>query len=721
MRFLVQETLGPQLAERSPHTDPRPETILELKVLDPAMGSGAFLVAACRYLSDAYESALIRGGGYQASDFGEHERALLRRRVAERCLYGVDVNPMAVQLARLSLWLATLAADRPLTFLDHHLQAGDSLLGASLASLRQAPSLGRRRRGHREDLPLFDEAGVEEAIRTALPVRFSLEAIPNDTIDQVREKERALAVLNRRDSMLSRWRQVADLWCAPWFARAGRPVPAVLFNALLDFVLGGTSALSPTMATQYVATASEIARSRRLFHWELEFPEVFFGLNGDRRANAGFDAVIGNPPWDMIRADAGSKDDRAGAKEDAARVLRFTRDSGLYTAQSTGHANRYQLFLERSMSLARHGGRLGLVVPSGFATDHGSAPLRRRLLAECDLDALVGFNNHQAIFPVHRSVRFLLLTASRGSPTTNIACRLGEHDPACLEQVGDEPAARCSWFQVRLQPELIRRLSGDDLSIPEICSAMDLGIAERLAGRFPRLGSSEGWSVRFSRELNATDDRRYFGPPESGLPVVEGKQVDPFQVDVRAVRYGISARVVGRLLHRTRFDRPRLAYRDVASATNRLTLIAAVLPAGCVSTHTLFCVKAPPTQQSQHFLSGLFNSFVLNYLVRLRVTTHVTTAVVEQLPVPTRHHAPRAFREIAILARRLARHRDRAAWINLQALVAALYELSRAELEHILGTFPLVPVDDRTAVLQTFAETLEGGTQPLGNLRVWPR
>ena len=103
------------------------------------MGSGAFLVAACRYLATAYESALIGEGACHAGDVGDAERAAMRRTIAERCLYGVDLNPMAVQLARLSLWLATLAADRPLSFLDHRLQIGDSLLGAWLASLRTAP------------------------------------------------------------------------------------------------------------------------------------------------------------------------------------------------------------------------------------------------------------------------------------------------------------------------------------------------------------------------------------------------------------------------------------------------------------------------------------------------------------------------------------------------------------------------------------------------------
>jgi hypothetical protein len=167
--YLVRRTLGPLAQEAAP------EKILQLRVLDPAMGSGAFLVAACRFLAEAYEAALHRAGGFAASDFGETERVNIRRTIAERCLYGVDSNPMAVQLARLSLWLATLAADKPLTFLDHHLQTGDSLLGAWISCLRDPPgSRAGSRKSSGGTMPLFDEDSVGDALRVALPVRFNL-------------------------------------------------------------------------------------------------------------------------------------------------------------------------------------------------------------------------------------------------------------------------------------------------------------------------------------------------------------------------------------------------------------------------------------------------------------------------------------------------------------------------------------------------------------------
>jgi hypothetical protein len=696
-QFLIRRTLGPLVQ------DATPDGILSLKVLDPAMGSGAFLVAACVYLAQAYEGALIRSGSCHTTDFGPQEHAAIRRTIAERCLFGVDLNPMAVQLACLSLWLATLASDRPLTFLDHHLQVGDSLLGTWLACLSQPPA-DRRRSDQPATLPFFDEVAAGDAIRQTLPVRFSLASGPNDTLEQVREKERALAALSRPDAGVSKWKRAANLWCARWFSPPATRPPASAFGALADQILTGSGALPSPIASRYLHDAEAIAATRRFFHWELEFPEAFFDANGARLAVPGFDAVITNPPWDMIRADAGSVNERERTRRDTGAILRFTRDAGVYTSQSNGHANRYQLFIERAVVLARSGGRIGLVLPSGLAVDHGSAPLRRMLLSRCAVNGLVGFDNRQAVFPIHRSVRFLLLTATSGGPTTEIGCRLGEHDPSVLETADDEGHPADPWFTLRVTPALLERLSGRDLAIPDLRRPIDLAIAERAAMLFPPLGDERGWGGRFGRELNATDDRTYFRAAGSGQPIVEGKQIEPFRVNLAAARCSIRARDAERLLA-SRHQRARLAYRDVAGATNRVTLIAAVLPPDCVSTHTIFCLRTGLSLQAQHFLCGMFNSLVVNYLVRLRVGTHVTTAIVERLPVPQQKDAPAAFRAIAATARQLARRDDPAALARLNAHVARLYQLSREEFEHVVGTFPLVSRDDRDRALREFQRT----------------
>lgn len=161
--FLVRRTLFPLVQGRTS------AQILSLRVLDPAMGSGAFVVAACRYLAGAAERARLASGEWSPDDVTGGQRAELRRVVAQRCVYGVDLNPTAVQLARLSLWLTTLAVDRPLTFLDHHLASGDSLVGATLDDIARAPVTTRFRTAFAAGLPLFDDTTATDMAIRVLP------------------------------------------------------------------------------------------------------------------------------------------------------------------------------------------------------------------------------------------------------------------------------------------------------------------------------------------------------------------------------------------------------------------------------------------------------------------------------------------------------------------------------------------------------------------------
>jgi hypothetical protein len=162
--------------------------------------------------------------------------------------------------------------------------------------------------------------------------------------------------------------------------------------------------------------------------------------------------------------------------------------------------------------------------------------------------------------------------------------------------------------------------------------------------------------------------------------------------------------VARRLLgSRSRFGRPRLGYREVASSTNRMTLIAAIIPAGCVTTHTIFCMREPPVESLHWFLCGVFNSFVANYLVRMRVGLHVTVSIIERLPVPVLALDDPMFVAIADLATRLALPGpDPRAGAALQARVARLYGLSPGEFRHVLATFPLVSAEEREAAEVAF-------------------
>jgi hypothetical protein len=689
--FVVRRALAPLVA------DAQSEEILSLRVLDPAMGSGAFLVAACRYLAFAYESALIREGVVSTSDIDEPARAGFRRAVAQRCLFGVDINPMAVQLGRLSLWLATLAGDRPLTFLDHHLRAGNSIVGASLEDVLRRPPSSRSRSRGAAGLPLFELSSADVAVSATVGPRLSLAIDPGETIEQVRAKERLLSSLQQTDAPLTSWKTIADLWCSEWFRESAASHRTSTFTALADQLLGRNPVLPTHVSGPLLERAAAIARRELFFHWPLEFPEVFHDLDGRPSAGGGFDAVIGNPPWEMLRGER-------GASRDSAALTAFSRSSGVYAWQGNGHANLYQLFLERAVRLTRPGGRIGIVLPSGFAIDHGCAHLRRTVLDSTAIDTFVSVENRDGLFPIHRGLKILLMTATRGQRTTVVPCRSGVRSPEALDDLPDsgDPGA------VPLPRTMIEAFTGDRLAIPEVRHSLDVAILSRCALSFPPLCGPEGWNVAFGRELNATDDREHFVTADHtsrDLPVVEGKQVHPFVVDVAASRCRIPEQAAKRLLGPSAsFTRARLVYRDIASPSNRLTLIAAIVPANTVTTHTLFCVKGRVDLEVQWFLCGMFNSFIANYLVRTLVGTHVTVSIVERLPVPRPSRDSVLFQDVATLSTHLGSDpADGAVAARLQARAAQLYRMTAPEFEHVLDSFPLIAVGDRAAALQQFS------------------
>ncbi|MEO8679457.1 MAG: N-6 DNA methylase [Vicinamibacterales bacterium] len=700
--FLVRRTLHPLVAGKTA------DDILALRVVDPSMGSGAFLVAACHYLAEQCEQAMVRDGQLAAAEVSTAEKAAIRRRVAERCLFGVDLNPTAVQLARLSLWLTTLASDRPLTFLDHHLAVGDSLIGARLQDLARSPvARSRQRRLDPQSpvLPMFEDELAGVVATRVLPDRIRLALEPSDTLEAVRQKERRLAALTAPDGPFASWSRAADVWCAVplW---PGPPPSTALAGELMARALGGTTTLPAKQLDAWMARASTIARDRAAFHWEVAFPEVFFDAHGRPRADAGFDAVIGNPPWDMLRADLGSTADRASERLRTSALLTFFRASGIYRSQGTGHPNRYQLFLERALQLTRPGGRLGLILPSGLATDHGSAPLRRLLFDRCDIDTWLGFDNRLSIFPIHRSMRFVLLGAAKGGRTDRLSFRCGLTDAAVLEQYPSGPLEGEARDSIAISRTRLEVWDPEHLTLPEVSTPIALAILTRAAAAAPRLSAADGWAARFGRELNATDDRPHFIPRKTGartMPIIEGKHLAPFRVSWRQAALAITREKAAALIDgASTFDRMRIAYRDVASATNRVTLIAALLPRGTLSTHTVFCLKTPLALAEQWCLLALLNSLPVNYLVRLGVTTHVTTALMARLPVPRPVRGSAVSRELACLSRSLAKSGVDAAphlFARLNAIVAGLYGLTREEYAHVVESFPLLPRELRAACL----------------------
>ena len=284
VRYIVQNTLAPLCEGKSV------EEILSLKILDPATGSGHFLVGVVDYLAE--ELITHPDAAYMTETASEEtELAYWRRRVVESCIYGVDVNPMAVELAKLSLWLHTVAKGEPLSFLDHHIRCGNSLIGAKIENLSNLPQMKKNRLN--TDVPQTEEISMPfpftDTVATAIGHYLLIEEMESRTADQIHAKEHQLDIAQM---MLRFHKGVANLWTSAYF---GNSVSRTEYHAALDALRD--KKMAELEALSSYQSAQEIAKEKRFFHWEIEFPEVFRDKYGREKDNPGFDAVVGNPPW----------------------------------------------------------------------------------------------------------------------------------------------------------------------------------------------------------------------------------------------------------------------------------------------------------------------------------------------------------------------------------------------------------------------------------------
>ena len=262
--------------------------ILRLKVLDPAMGSGHFLIGVIDYL--ALELATHPDAPLMMTGDIDTEIAYWRRRVVETCIYGVDKNPMAVELAKVSLWLHTVAKGKPLSFLDHHIRCGNSLIGANVANLANLPVLKKPRRSQETNQPIFNmDFGFTDTVSEAVAHYIVIDSMESATADDIhvmdQELEHAQQVLNQH-------RKVANLWLSVYF---GNEVDRSDYHNILSALkLRQTADFSNLPGYQ---KAEKLAEHYRYFHWEIEFPEVFRDELGNELENPGFDAIVGNPPY----------------------------------------------------------------------------------------------------------------------------------------------------------------------------------------------------------------------------------------------------------------------------------------------------------------------------------------------------------------------------------------------------------------------------------------
>jgi len=373
---IVAETLTPIAyvgpAQGMPRTDwalKSPAELLDLKICDPAMGSGAFLVQACRWLADRLVEAwaLAEAQGHTVGTDGRvvaadaniealprdtEARAIIARRlIAERCIYGVDLNPLAVELAKLSIWLVTLAKGRPFGFLDHNLRCGDSLLG--IHRLDQLTQLSMNPTGEGQ-LRLFGQ-NVEQAVRDAIELRQRLREMP---IRDIRDVEAMAHLDTDARRRLAVPESIADAFIGEMFAAGGGG--AALENALVSLTVqagqaieGDHDVLASMHRRSVTALSSDLPAdkpARRPFHWPLEFPEMF------ARERGGFDGMVGNPPF-------------LGGKRITGVAGTAYRDwlVAHVAERRRGSADLVAYFFLRAWSLLREGGGFGLLAVNTIA------------------------------------------------------------------------------------------------------------------------------------------------------------------------------------------------------------------------------------------------------------------------------------------------------------------------------------------------------------------
>jgi len=797
VRLIIERTVGPLVAEADAAFQAKAKTgkasqaalaaldpaeaILRLKICDPAMGSGHFLVTLVDWLTDrvleAMASAERAAEGYVSpllerveairsrilKQAEEHKwpivaaqldtKAVVRRMVLKRCVYGVDLNPMAVELAKVSLWLHSFTVGAPLSFLDHHLICGNSLFGERVRTVMDWAYGGnllindmvQKARGAArgmEKVEALTDADVAE-VKSSKSLFGEVQAVTQDLrafMDIVqglrwaqgdRVRSRAIARLQKGD------------FGNPLALVNGEIAPPEVSADQRKLLAGARTGLSAddkrklkdaeereVLPGILEAARGAIARERFL-HWEVAFPGVWSDWESND-PTGGFDAVIGNPPWDQMMVydvewfaerkpdialiTRGADRQREIAKllaandplaldfrEAVARMdgsVRVARDSGAYPLLSAGRMNLYSLFVERALALVRPTGIVGLLTPSGIASDKSASEFIKSVATAGRLGCLIDFENRGIFFEdVHNSFKFCVLViagATRTFPETQCAFFL--HSVATLT----DPDRVFT-----LTPSDFARVNPNTGTAPIFRTRRDAAITIGIYDRFPVLADRSKASpktvfpVRSSQMLNMTTDSHLFvtkmelaqsAYPVGGgrwrkgaeefAPLLVGRSIKQFDHRAASVlvnqenlhnaalsgdttpeqhadpsyattpQYWVSRRVV---------EWPGdmsavIAFRDIARPTDVRTMIAALVPF-CGAGHTLpLIIPDLPEKKSARakaladyhealpLLVANLNAIPFDYVARQKVqSTHLNWYIVEQLPVVPPAAYARAF------------------------------------------------------------------------------
>lgn len=593
------------------------DRVLRLKVLDPAMGSGHFLIRACQYLAE--EIATNPNTGHPEAEAMQSDESTItywKRQVAEKCLFGVDLNPMAVELAKLALWLETIAANAPLTFLDHHLQCGDSIIGSRVDWLNNRPG----------DKGLLN-GEFEQQVNAALPVILEplteISAMPSDTAEQVKRKERIFK--GRFVPALRRFASVADLWCAS--VVAGQPVSSENYSRLVG-ALESQRRFDPVKQESWAKDCFDqlVSLGIRCFHWELAFPQVFFSTSDG--ASSGFDAIIGNPPYDVL-----------SEKEAGAHVVplqKFIEGDQSLEPSCVGKNNLYKLFICRSLELLRSGGYLSFIAPMALLGDEQASGVRKALLG-------LGRFNQVHAFPQKDSPERRVFYDAKLS-TALFVYRKGKDDtPEEPFESAVHPAQyiETSSPALMLRPQDIHLYDPSNMTIV-CCSQDDWDLATSIPRR-EGIGRLGDYCKSYQGEVNETTQKKFLHEADGeGRQLVlrganvclytlrEASQGEPLYIDTAAFRAG--KRPGSKAFHGLA---KRVGFQRSSPQNNFRRVIAASIPAGELCFDTVSYIPEKESLISADFLLALLNSKLIDWYFRLGSTnSKVNEYQFDNLPCP---------------------------------------------------------------------------------------
>lgn len=770
VEYLLEHALDPAIADHLARVDElgdrdAADRLFEFRVADIAMGSGHFLVAALDHIERRFQNYLARRPlpgvtdeldrlrqaareqlGEDSSPDALEDVRLLRRQIARRCIFGVDRNPLAVELARLSIWIHSFVPGLPLSFLDGNLIVGNSLAG--IATFDEAAELAAE-----DESDLFGGHAMDRLKRAAEPLA-RLARLSEATAKEVRQARdlyvRARASIEDEERFLT-------------VLAAGRLDAAILGQA--RDLAGGGHGHAPEVPERLHRAAERELAGLDVTHFPVAFPQVFMGERG------GFDVILGNPPWEeatveedafwarhfpglrgleqreqereksRLRRENPDLASKLEADVAAAERQRRVLVTGPYPGMGTGDPDLYKAFVWRFWHLvAPEGGRIGVVLPRSALSAKGSAEFRVELFKKAKaIELTMLLNNKQWVFPeVHPQYTIGLTVIERGEraeATVPIELRgpyANEerfHHGVAREGSKTTGAAIESW--------------NDTASFPLLPSDESVDVFLKLR-RSPRLDLDDGtsWRARPHREMDATNDKTLMDVrsktcPEGYWPVFKGESFDLWTPDVGEGSYYAWAnpKKVLPVLHEKRrrsgsredsvfagFDPkwladertlpclgPRIAFRDVTRSTDSRTVRVALVPGEVFLTNKgPYLLWRRGDGQDQAYLLGILSSRILDWYARRFVEVNLNFFIFNPLPVPRPSRESRLRGRVVELAGRLAAPDRRfAAWAKqvgvahgklaadekqdmieeLDAAVARLYGLEEADLRHVFETF----------------------------------